>query len=36
VEPVFTGRGLRGAPLALPLTDPRQQLLVELRRRWTY
>jgi autotransporter translocation and assembly factor TamB len=35
-EPVIFGRGLRGAALALPLTPPRQQLLLELRRRWTY
>jgi hypothetical protein len=35
-EPVIIGRGLRGAALALPLTPPRQQLLLELRRRWTY
>jgi hypothetical protein len=35
-EPVYAGRALRGAALALPLTPPRQQLLLELRRRWTY
>jgi hypothetical protein len=35
-EPAFAGRSLRRAALALPLTPPRQQLLAELRRRWTY
>lgn len=35
-EPVYTGRVFRGAALALPLTDPEQQFLLELRRRWTY
>lgn len=35
-EPVYRGRGLRSSQFALPLTDPRQQLLIELRRRWTY
>jgi hypothetical protein len=35
-EPVFLGRGLRGAGLSLPLSPPRQQLLVEVRRRWVY
>jgi translocation and assembly module TamB len=36
VEPVFIGRNLRGSVLALPLTPPRPQLLIEARRRWTY
>jgi hypothetical protein len=36
VEPVFAGRSLRGSVLALPLTPPRPQGLIELRRRWTY
>jgi hypothetical protein len=35
-EPVYGGRAFRGAALALPLTDPEQQFLLELRRRWTY
>jgi hypothetical protein len=35
-EPVYTGRVFRGAALALPLTEPRQQFLLEFRRRWTY
>jgi hypothetical protein len=35
-EPVYAGRALRGAAVALPLTQQQQQLLVELRRRWTY
>jgi hypothetical protein len=35
-EPVFLGRGLRGAGFALPLTPPQQQLLLEVRRRWVY
>jgi hypothetical protein len=35
-EPVYTGRVFRGAALALPLTDPEQQFLLEFRRRWTY
>lgn len=36
VEPVFVGRSLRGSVLALPLSPPRPQLLIEARRRWTY
>src|SRR5690606_33993074 len=36
LEPVYRGRGLRSSAFALPLADPRQQLLIELRRRWTY
>ncbi|HEX6133030.1 MAG TPA: translocation/assembly module TamB domain-containing protein [Longimicrobiales bacterium] len=36
LEPVYRGRGLRSSAFALPLTDPRQQLLIELRRRWSY
>ncbi|MGH7448569.1 MAG: translocation/assembly module TamB domain-containing protein [Longimicrobiales bacterium] len=36
LEPVYRGRGLRSSVFALPLEDPRQQLLIELRRRWTY
>lgn len=36
LEPVYRGRGLRSSAFALPLTTPRQQLLMELRRRWTY
>ncbi|CAN5845869.1 hypothetical protein BH23GEM9_BH23GEM9_04320 [soil metagenome] len=35
-EPVYSGRAFRGAALALPLTDPRQQFLLEVRRRWAY
>jgi hypothetical protein len=35
-EPVYGGRAFRGAALALPLRDPYQQFLIELRRRWTY
>jgi hypothetical protein len=35
-EPVIIGRGLRGGALALPLSPPRQQMLLELRRRWAY
>ena len=35
-EPVYRGRGLRSSVFALPLQDPQQQLLIELRRRWTY
>jgi hypothetical protein len=36
-EPVYRGRGLRGAAFALPLTEGvRQQFLLEVRRRWTY
>lgn len=36
VEPVFAGRSLRGSMLALPLSPPRPQLLIEARRRWAY
>lgn len=36
LEPVYRGRGLRSSVFALPLEDPQQQLLIELRRRWTY
>ena len=36
LEPVYRGRGLRSSVFALPLQDPQQQLLIELRRRWTY
>jgi hypothetical protein len=36
LEPVYRGRGLRSSVFALPLQDPQQQLLLELRRRWTY
>jgi hypothetical protein len=36
LEPVYRGRGLRSSVFALPLQDPEQQLLIELRRRWTY
>jgi autotransporter translocation and assembly factor TamB len=36
LEPVYRGRGLRSSVFALPLQDPQQQLLMELRRRWTY
>ena len=36
LEPVYRGRGLRSSAFALPVSDPRQQLLIELRRRWTY
>jgi hypothetical protein len=38
LEPVYRGRSLRSGGLALPgeLSSPRQQLLVEVRRRWTY
>jgi autotransporter translocation and assembly factor TamB len=36
LEPVYRGRGLRSSAFALPLQDPQQQLLIELRRRWTY
>jgi hypothetical protein len=36
LEPVYSGRAFRGALFALPTTDQRHQLLVELRRRWTY
>jgi hypothetical protein len=36
LEPVYGGRAFRGAALALPLRDPKQQFLAELRRRWTY
>jgi hypothetical protein len=35
-EPVRLGRSLRGAGLVLPLTEPQQQLLLELRRRWNW
>jgi hypothetical protein len=35
-EPVYAGRAFRGAVFALPLTQQRQQFLVEVRRRWTY
>lgn len=36
VEPVFRGRALRSAVLTLPLSPPEHQLLIEVRRRWTY
>ncbi|MEX1183820.1 MAG: translocation/assembly module TamB domain-containing protein [Gemmatimonadota bacterium] len=36
LEPVYRGRTLRSAGLALPLSEPRPQFLVEVRRRWTY
>jgi hypothetical protein len=36
VEPVYTGRAFRGAVFALPVSDLRHQLLLEMRRRWTY
>lgn len=36
IEPVYRGRSLRGAGLSLGLSPPKQQLLVEVRRRWTY
>ncbi|MBR9989637.1 MAG: translocation/assembly module TamB domain-containing protein [Gemmatimonadetes bacterium] len=36
LEPVYRGRGLRSSVFALPLQDPQQQLLIEVRRRWTY
>lgn len=36
LEPVYRGRSLRGPGLALPITDPQQQFLIELRRRWTW
>jgi hypothetical protein len=36
LEPVYRGRSLRSSVLALPLSQPRQQLLLELRRRWTW
>ena len=35
-EPVYRGRMLRSSGLALPLNDPKQQLLMEYRRRWNY
>ncbi|HSJ25295.1 MAG TPA: translocation/assembly module TamB domain-containing protein [Longimicrobiales bacterium] len=35
-EPVYSGRAFRGALFALPLTQQRQQFLLEVRRRWTY
>jgi hypothetical protein len=35
-EPVYTGRAFRGAVFALPASDLRHQLLLEVRRRWTY
>ncbi|HUF49200.1 MAG TPA: translocation/assembly module TamB domain-containing protein [Longimicrobiales bacterium] len=35
-EPVYRGRSLRSSGLALPFNDPKQQLLVEYRRRWNY
>jgi hypothetical protein len=36
LEPVYRGRALRSSAFALPLQPPQQQLLIELRRRWTY
>jgi hypothetical protein len=36
VEPVFRGRALRSAVLTLPLSPPQHQLLIEVRRRWTW
>lgn len=36
VEPVDRYRYLRGYGTALPVTSPRLQFIVELRRRWTY
>jgi hypothetical protein len=35
-EPVYGGRAFRGAVFALPLTQQRQQFLLEVRRRWDY
>lgn len=35
-EPVYAGRAFRGAVFALPLTQQRQQFLLEVRRRWGY
>jgi hypothetical protein len=35
-EPVYSGRAFRGAAFALPLTQQRQQFLLEVRRRWSY
>ena len=36
LEPVYRGRSLRSSTLALPLSEPRPQFLIEVRRRWTY